>query len=125
MITINIRDKRPIYEQIMDSIKEQIIHGLLKPNDKMPSIRQLASTLEITPNTVSKAYTELEREGVLITVRGKGNFISDTPIGDKGEKKMEELTKVLQKLCIEWQYTGQTKETLIEMIDKLYVEEEN
>ncbi|MBU3805016.1 MAG: GntR family transcriptional regulator, partial [Candidatus Cellulosilyticum pullistercoris] len=72
MFPIDPRDTRPIYEQIIDNIKEQVIKGVLKPGDQLPSVRQLAAMLTVNANTVMKAYSELEREEVIETIRGKG-----------------------------------------------------
>ena len=77
MIVLDMFDKRPIYEQIMDSLKNQIAMGVFVSGDKLPSVRQLAMEMSINPNTIQKAYTELEREGFIYSVKGKGNFAAD------------------------------------------------
>lgn len=77
MIVLDMSDKRPIYEQIMESIKKQIAMGVFATNDKLPSVRQLAIEMSINPNTIQKAYTELERDGYIYSVKGKGNFAAD------------------------------------------------
>lgn len=77
MIVLDLADKRPIYEQIIDSIKQQIALGILSTNEKLPSVRQLAIEMSINPNTIQKAYTELERTGYIYSVKGKGNFAAD------------------------------------------------
>ncbi len=120
MLTLNMKDGRPLYEQVIDGIKEQVLKGLLKPGDQIPSIRQLAGMLMITPNTVSKAYQELERQGVIETVRGKGTFIAmkiDTPMK---ETKVKEVKSNLKKVCVDWHYTGKTKAELYEAIEEIY-----
>jgi len=76
MIQLDRGDHRPIYEQIKEKIKELIISGALKENDKMPSVRELASTLTINPNTIQKAYRDLESEGYIYSLRAKGSFVS-------------------------------------------------
>ena len=86
MFPIDPRDTRAIYEQIIDNIKEQVIKGVLKPGDQLPSVRQLASMLTVNANTVMKAYGELERQEVIETVRGKGAFISMAPSKNISEK---------------------------------------
>ena len=75
MIYLDYRDARPIYVQIMDGIKEQIASGILLPEDKLPSVRELASSLTINPNTIQRAYRQLEMEGWIVTVPGKGCFV--------------------------------------------------
>ena len=76
MIQINYQDKRPIYEQIVEKYRQLIVKGVLKPDDKIPSVRNLAIDLSINPNTIQKAYQELERQGFIYTVKGRGNFVS-------------------------------------------------
>ena len=75
MIHLDYRDVRPIYAQIMDGFKEQITSGILQPGDKLPSVRELASTLAINPNTIQRSYRQLEMEGWIVTVPGKGCFV--------------------------------------------------
>jgi GntR family transcriptional regulator len=72
---INYRDSRPIYEQIADQYKVLILKGVLPPDEQMPSVRKLAMELSTNPNTVQRAYMELERQGFLYSVRGRGSFV--------------------------------------------------
>jgi GntR family transcriptional regulator len=76
MISVNIRDSRPIYIQIKESVIRQIMTGLLRQDDRLPSVRELAVELAINPNTIQRAYRELEAEGYIYVVSGKGTFIS-------------------------------------------------
>lgn len=76
MIILDYKDTRPIYEQVVDKLQKLIINGILEPDSKMPSVRSLAMELCINPNTIQKAYTELERKGFLYTIKGRGNFVS-------------------------------------------------
>lgn len=78
MINIDYQDKRPIYEQVVDKYKQLIVKGVLSADEKMPSVRNLAINLSINPNTIQKAYQELERLGFIYTVSGRGNFVSDS-----------------------------------------------
>lgn len=77
MILIDYKDSRPIYEQVVDKFRQLILNGVLKYEDKMPSIRTLAMELSINPNTIQRAYGELERQGYIYTVKGRGNFVSE------------------------------------------------
>lgn len=77
MIQVNYRDVRPIYEQIIEGIQKLIITDALLPDEKLPSVRELASKLAINPNTISRAYRELEREGYVYSVCGRGTFVAD------------------------------------------------
>ncbi len=81
MVTLNYRDARPIYTQIVDGFREQITAGVLQPGDKLPSVRELAGTLTINPNTIQRAYRELEAAGWIASVAGKGSFVCGVPGG--------------------------------------------
>ena len=120
MINLNMKDTRPLYEQVIDGIKEQVIKGMLKPGDQIPSIRQLAGMLTITPNTVSKAYQELERQHIIETVRGKGTFIAKEMEVQMDESKVNEIKSNLKKICVDWQYTGKSMNELFEELEAIY-----
>ena len=77
MISINYRDGRPIYEQVRDGFRQLIITGVLPAGSRMPSVREMASSLTINPNTIQRAYRELEAEGYTVSVPGKGSFVTD------------------------------------------------
>ncbi len=74
MITLNYRDARPIYEQVRDSLRRLIVGGVIADGEKLPSVRALAAQLAINPNTIQRAYNELESEGYAVSVPGKGSF---------------------------------------------------
>ena len=122
MFPIDVRDVRPIYEQIIDHIKEQVIKGVLKPGDQLPSVRQLAGSLTVNANTVTKAYQELERQQIIETIRGRGTFIAELPEKEVNKAKLEEVRKALKGNCIELHYMGFSKEQVIEEIRKIYEE---
>lgn len=75
MVHLDYRDARPIYTQIMDGIRQQITSGVLEPGEKLPSVREMAATLTINPNTIQRSYRQLEMEGWIVTVPGKGCFV--------------------------------------------------
>ncbi len=77
MFSINYRDARPIYEQVKDSMRRAIITGVMTTDEKIPSVREAAGELAINPNTIQKAYRELESEGYIYSVPGKGNFVGE------------------------------------------------
>lgn len=77
MIRLNYRDSRPIYEQIVDGIRRLLVSNILKPGDKLPTVRGLASELAINPNTIQRAYRELEAEGYIYSIPGKGSFAAE------------------------------------------------
>lgn len=75
MVHLDYRDARPIYTQIVDNFRSQIAAGILQPGDKLPSVRELAAKLSINPNTIQRAYRELELRGIIQTLPGKGCFV--------------------------------------------------
>lgn len=93
MLLIDYRDGRPIYEQVIDGIEQMVVHGVLAPDSQLPSVRQMAAELSINPNTIQRAYVELERQGYIYTVKGKGSFVADNQ-AMKENKKKEVLLKV-------------------------------
>lgn len=93
MKIIDYQDSRPIYEQIAESFKMQILKGVLQADEQMPSVRSLAMELSTNPNTVQKAYTELEREGFIYTVKGRGNFVKGDALL-KDNKKSELIAEI-------------------------------
>lgn len=114
MIVIDYKDSRPIYEQVVDKFRLLILNGVLGANDKMPSVRTLAMELSINPNTIQRAYMELERQGYIYTVKGRGNFVSDTNTL-KWEYK-EELFKKLDEICDTAVNAGITEKELTDHI---------
>lgn len=114
MILIDYRDASPIYEQVTERFKMLILRGVLHTDEKIPSVRNLAVELSINPNTIQRAYSELEREGYIYTVKGKGNFVSDN---DRLLfKYKEELIGQLKALCKEALELGITEEEIIQSI---------
>ena len=96
MIILDYRDTRPLYEQIVDKFQILILNGVLEPNTRMPSVRSLAVDLSINPNTIQRAYSELERTGFIYSVKGRGNFVAyDESLCDIRRKEiMEKLDKL-------------------------------
>ena len=102
MIQINYQDKRPIYEQVVERFRQLIVKGILKSDDKIPSVRNLAIDLSINPNTIQKAYQELERQGLIYTVKGRGNFVSakDRWVMDASEELVTKLKGSVRDLML-------------------------
>lgn len=115
MIVIDYQSRTPIYEQIVLEIERYVVLGIYKPKQQIESIRELATSLGINPNTVKKAYDELERRGTITTVSTKGTFISEnTKILIKN--KIEEKIKNIQKEFEELEKLGVSKEEIVKMI---------
>lgn len=114
MISLNYRDSRPIYEQIRDELRKLIVTGAMKSDEKLPSVRAMAATLAINPNTIQRAYNELESEGYIYSVPGKGSFAS-TGAGAAGARRTELLGKV-RELLRELRYLGVTQEELLALL---------
>ena len=123
MIQLDMGDHRPLYEQIRDKLKEMIIEGFIDENEKIPSVREMASFLAINPNTIQKAYRELENEGYIYSVKAKGFFVSE--IGHLGDSdKITELKGQIKPLIKELKFLGMKKEKLVRIIEKIYEEDE-
>ena len=87
MIILDYKDRRPIYEQIIEKLEELMLLGVLKENDPMPSVRSLATDLAINPNTIQRAYAELERRGCIYVIKGKGSFVAENRTMKENKKK--------------------------------------
>lgn len=113
MIHLDYRDNRPIYEQVKDGLRRLMVTGVLAPGDKLPSVRAMASQLSINPNTIQRAYTELEAEGYVVSVTGKGSFVAE---GDtQNTARRAELTGKLKPLLEELKNLGMTREELVQL----------
>ena len=97
MIGIDLQNRKPIYEQIVECFETLIVSGVLEPDSQMPSVRALAMELSINPNTIQKAYAALEQEGYIFSVKGRGNFVSESAslFEKKKESCLEELRRLL------------------------------
>lgn len=121
MIRLDYRDASPIYEQIKNGLKRLMVSGAMKKGDKLPSVRALATELAINPNTIQKAYNELENEGYIYSVPGKGSFASGEVKGD--ERRREELKQRIRELAAELRFLGASREELAALLQE--GEEEN
>ena len=111
MFQIDLKSRKAIYAQIIDNFKRLIITGALHPDDKVPSIRDLAQAITVNPNTVQKAYRELESQGYFYTVLGQGSFIATPPENETTpeiEALYVQLTGIIQELI----FRGQTPEAI-------------
>lgn len=110
MISLNYRDSRPIYEQIRDGLRKLIVTGALSADEKLPSVRALAAQLAINPNTIQRAYNELEGEGYIYSVPGKGSFAAAD-----SARRAELLTQV-RELLSELRYLGVSQQELLNLV---------
>ena len=110
-ITLNSRDPRPIYLQVKESLRQLIIGGVLTPESKLPSVREIAGTLAINPNTIQRAYRELEAEGFIYSIPGKGSFVSPSReiSGEELRRRWEDLDRAVREL----RFLGVSEEKLI------------
>ncbi|WP_059170381.1 GntR family transcriptional regulator [Bacillus sp. FJAT-27445] len=115
MFDLDLRSRKPIYEQLVEKLKELIVNEVLKPDEQLPSVRTLAQELTINPNTIQKAYRELEIQGFIYSLKGKGSFVN--PIAKGMEKeKISQVKQELEKLILEALFLGVTVEELQAMI---------
>ena len=121
MLSINYKDPRPIYEQVRDALRQLILSGAIKPEEKLPSVRELAGTLAINPNTIQRAYRELDGDGLIYTVAGKGAFAASD--GKAAVRRREELTTILRQTLQELKLLGMTWQELTEEIQRVYGKE--
>lgn len=120
MILLDYRDKRPIYEQVVEKLERLIMGGALETDSKMPSVRAMGMDLAVNPNTIQRAYNQLEQEGYLYTVSGRGSFVAPESEWREGKKK---------KMLAEWRLVterakeaGLTREQLAGQLDQIYEE---
>ncbi len=121
MILLDYRDKRPIYEQIVEKLEQMIASSALEPLTKMPSVRSLAMELSVNPNTVQRAYAQLELDGYLYTVSGRGSFV--TAESEWKENRQGKILKEWQDAALKAKAAGITKEQLIEKLQEIYGEQ--
>ena len=114
MVEINVRDIRPIYEQVRDGLRHKIIIGEILPGERLPSVRTLATMLTINPNTIQRAYEALEKDGYIYTLVGKGTFAAE--LGEASRGRQEELYHRLEELSRELLFLGETPESLCHRI---------
>ena len=119
MIILDYKDRRPIYEQVAEKLEELMLLGILGENEPLPSVRSLAMELSINPNTIQRAYAELERQGYIYTVKGKGSFVAENSVMKEKRKKdlliqvsevIDEAIRLGIKNMVEIQYQAAEKE---------------
>lgn len=116
MISVNSHDPRPIYEQITENFRRLIVSGVLEPDERLPSVRELAQRLAINPNTIQRAYRELEADGYSYSVPGKGSFVSSVHYIDEARKA--ELLSTLRETVRELLFLGVGRGEILKQIEE-------
>jgi len=122
LFNIDQRSSTPIYQQLVQEVKEAVLRGVLQPGDRLPSVRELAGRLAINPNTIQKSYQELERQKVVETLRGKGTFVCLDYRVREDEEKMGEFRENLRKILVEAHYLGLDRERIVALVRQLMQE---
>ncbi|MFD6439332.1 GntR family transcriptional regulator [Peribacillus sp. NPDC060186] len=118
MFELDVQSRKPIYEQLMDKIKELMINEVLKEHNQLPSVRILAQELTINPNTIQKAYKQLELDGYIYSLPGKGNFVAP-PKSLKNSLKEEKIKSELTKVLAEALYIGIDKNEIYKLVKEI------
>lgn len=118
LIIIDTTSGVPIYLQIVNQIKYSIAVEAVKPGDKLPSVRELATQLRVNPNTVAKAYAELENEGIVFTKRGEGTFVSDKKVSISQEEKEKIIAQMLNRALVQAYHFNMNSEQIYKILQK-------
>ena len=124
MFLLNPRSKQPLYEQLVEQLRRQIVLGGMKAGAAMPSVRQLATELGINPNTIQKAYRRMEEEGMILSIPGKGSFVSDD-LAELLIRQREDQRSKARQMIQSCREMGLAKEELMQMIEEIYGEGES
>jgi len=120
MFRIDNQSRQAVYEQIVQQVEKYVLSGILTASDKMPSVRKLSVELNVNPNTVQRAYTELERSGVIVTAPGRGAFVADSGATVLREERRKEYLKKLEEVLIELKVSNVDKEQILAIVEKAY-----
>lgn len=118
MIQLDYKDRRPLYEQVTERFQELILNGVLQPDQKIPSVRSMAMELSVTPNTIQRAYSELEKSGYIYTVTGRGNFVSSGTALQKLHR--ENILASLKEAVMKAKNSGFSRENVLETVELIY-----
>lgn len=120
MIVLDYRDKRPIYEQVVEKLEKLIVCGALESNAKMPSVRSLAMELSVNPNTIQRAYAQLEQDGYLYTISGRGNYVTSENEWKHG--RTQEVLKEFEAVVLKARESKVPRGELSALLDRIYPE---
>ena len=118
MIKLDYKDSRSLHVQIQEGIKTLIVNKVLGAHEQLPSVRELSVELTVNPNTVQKAYKELEGEGYVYSVKGKGNFVAPVSFA-KDDEKIDKLYEEMETIVKSLMYLGERSEKIFKVIDKI------
>lgn len=124
MFRIDGMSRTPVYEQIIEQIEKMVSLGIISPGDQLPSVRSLSIELSVNPNTIQKAYSELDTRGIVHSVPGKGCFVSERAadfIAMAGRRKIGELTEEIRSLAL----SGVTKEEILRAVEEAFLPRDN
>lgn len=119
LFEIDLGSNKPIYEQLVNQVKEQVLRGFLQKGDAMPSIRAVSKAVLVNSNTVARAYQELERLGLIETVVGRGTFVKGTPTPRIDEEKSQALFSQIKTPLMELKLMGMADEAIVEGVQRL------
>ncbi len=122
MFQLDLKSRKSIYEQVVDNLKELIVHGVLKPDDKLPSVRDLSGQITVNPNTVQKAYAELERQGYVYMVSGLGTFVASGTGREIDKAVLSDIEYRMAECVSELRYQGMSGEDIRGMFEKIMKE---
>jgi len=120
MFRIDNQSRQAVYEQIVQQVEKYVLSGILAAGNKMPSVRKLSVELNVNPNTVQRAYTELERNGVIVTSPGRGAFVSDAGSAVLREERRRVYLKELEEVLIELKVSRVDKKQILTIVEKAY-----
>lgn len=121
MFVINLKSRVPIYEQLKSKTLELVVAGVLIEGQQMPSVRSLARELGVNPNTIQKAYQEMEREGIIYSVTGKGSFVAADTMAQKIAK--DKILEKIRQVCLQGKSVGISLEQVMKEVSQVYREE--
>ncbi len=121
MFSVDALSRTPVYEQLIEQIERYILIGVLKPGEQLPSVRAMSVSLAVNPNTIQKAYSDLDSRKIIFSVPGKGCFVSQNAADVIGNAKRDNI-KQLSEMLLELKLAGTPKSELITLIDSIYDE---
>ena len=116
MILIDYKDRRPLYEQIVEKLSDLIVRGILEQDSQLPSVRSLATELSMNPNTIQRAYAELERQGYIYSIKGKGSFVAQISPNIVAEELNRQVEEQFAQAIAKARRLGLTREEILELV---------